>query len=70
MNLYLLWSKNAIGRYIAGVTLFAKLSGVSVAQLEWAPYHVDENARNVAIESVMNAIKFPFTVTQSTYADE
>lgn len=61
--------KYDIGRYIAGVTLFAKLSGVSVAELEWAPYNVDENARNVAIESAMNALKSPFTVTQSTYAE-
>ena len=70
MNFYLLWSKNAIGRYIADVTLFTKLSGVSVAELEWAPYNVGENARNVAIESAMNALKSPFTVTQSAYAEE
>ena len=56
-----------IGRYIAALTYFAALTGVDISNLEWAPDDVDDNARAVAIESVQNALKNPYEITQSKY---
>ncbi|MCH5162247.1 MAG: DUF4886 domain-containing protein [Clostridiales bacterium] len=59
-----------IGRYVAGITLFSKLSEVDVSGLAWKPANVDDNMKKVAIESAKNAIKTPFKVTPSKYDAE
>ncbi len=64
-----------VGRYIAGLTYFAALTGVDISELEWAPptsdkYNdVDKLAMTIAIESVKNAIEKPFEITQSAYTE-
>ena len=58
-----------IGRYIAGLTYFATLTGIDISRLEWVPpisdayAAVDETARSIAIKSVRNAIEEPFDIT-------
>ena len=66
-----------IGRYIAALTFFAALTGADISKLEWAPTNigsdvrdVDAAARAVAIESVINALKNPYEVTQSQYTEK
>ena len=56
-----------IGRYIAALTYFAVLTGADISDIQWAPEGVDAAARAVAIESVQNAIRNPYQVTQSQY---
>ena len=56
-----------IGRYIAALTFFAALTGEDISRIEWSPTDVDAAARAVAIESVINAIKNPYGVTESIY---
>lgn len=53
------------GRYIAGLTWARTLLGKSVEKITYAPDGVDEKMRLVAVESVENAIKNPYEVTQS-----
>lgn len=59
-----------IGRFIAGLTFVAKVTGADIADFAYAPNGVTNEQLIVAIESVQNAIKTPFEVTQSQYADE
>lgn len=54
------------GRYIASLAFFASLTGVSVDNIEWTPDDVNEYEKAVAIESVNNALKTPYSVTNST----
>lgn len=56
-----------LGRYIASLTVVATLTGADLTGLTWAPSGVTEQQRLVAIESAMNAIKAPYTVTQSAF---
>ena len=57
------------GRYIAGLTLVAKMTGVDISILEYAPTGVSKAYKDIAIESVINAINNPYKVTTSKYAD-
>ncbi len=57
-----------IGRYIAGMTWLATLTGVDVTPLRWAPEGVSETDIEIAKESVENALRAPYTVTHSRYA--
>ena len=59
-----------IGRFIAGLTFVAKVTGEDITDFDYAPNGVTNEQLIVAIESVQNAIKTPFEVTQSQYADE
>ena len=59
-----------IGRFIAGLTFVAKVTGEDISDFAYAPNGVTNEQLIVAIESVQNAIKTPFEVTQSQYADE
>ncbi len=59
-----------IGRFIAGLTFAAKVTGVDITDFVYAPNGVTNEQLIVAIESVQNAIKTPFEVTESQYADE
>ena len=63
-----------VGRYIAALIFFAALTGEDISKVEWSPTNVgndvddvDAAARAVAIESVINALKNPYEVTQSVY---
>ncbi len=53
------------GRYIAGLTFIAAVTGLSVNGIEWAPEGVDEYSKAVAVESASNALKHPFEITGS-----
>ena len=57
------------GRYIAGLTLVAKMTGVDISTLKYAPTGVSKTYKDIAIESVINAINNPYKVTTSKYAD-
>ena len=46
---------SVIGRYIAGLTYAYKLTGVSIENIEYAPYGVTEEVRKICIKSVQNA---------------
>ena len=65
----------AIGRYIAALTFFAAVTDTDISAIEWSPVNVDDAAdvdaaaRAVAIESVINALKKPYEVTQSKYTE-
>ena len=65
---------SGVGRYIAALTFMAALTGADISEVEWAPTNIGEDvrdvdaaARAVAIESVINALKNPYEVTQSQY---
>ena len=55
------------GRYIAGLTLFRALTGISVKEIEFAPAGVSGEYRKIAVEAAENAVKNPFEVTQSEF---
>ena len=55
------------GRYIAALTWGRVLTGKSVEGISYAPEGVDEGLKAIAIESVENAVKSPFEVTQSAF---
>lgn len=56
-----------IGRYIAGLTWYAAITGESVENITYKPSGVSDDMMKVAKESVTNAIKKPFEVTQSEF---
>lgn len=56
-----------VGRYIAGLTFFQALTGLDVSKISYAPEGVTEEAKQVAIESAINALKTPYEVTPSQY---
>lgn len=58
-----------LGRYIAGLTFFHQLTGVSIENLEYAPAGISESLQKIAIESAMNAVKAPTKVTNSQYTE-
>lgn len=57
------------GRYIAGLTLVAKMTGVDISTLNYAPKGVSKAYKDIAIESVINAINNPYEVTTSKYLE-
>ena len=57
------------GRYIAALTWGRVLTGKSVVGISYAPEGVDEKMKAIAIESVENAVKSPFEVTQSAITE-
>ena len=56
-----------LGRYIAGLTFFGAVTGVSIENITYKPSGVDEDMQKVAIESAMNAIAEPWKITESQY---
>jgi len=56
-----------IGRYIAGLTWYAAITGESVENITYKPSAVSDDMMKVAKESVANAIKAPFEITQSAF---
>ncbi len=59
-----------LGRYIAGLTFFHQLTGVSIENVNFAPSGISESLQKIAIESAMNAVKSPTKVTNSQYTEE
>ena len=59
-----------LGRYIAGLTFFSKLTGISIENISYAPAGVDDGMKQVAIESVMNALETPFSITNSKLTEK
>lgn len=52
------------GRYLAGVSYVAKLSGVDVSKLTYKPEGVTDTTRKIAIDAVQKAMQKPFEVTK------
>ncbi|MBE6885720.1 MAG: DUF4886 domain-containing protein [Ruminococcaceae bacterium] len=58
-----------LGRYIAGLGLVKTITGKDISSLSFAPAEVTPYEKQVAIESVNNAVKTPFQVTSSKLFD-
>lgn len=58
-----------LGRYIAGLTLVAKVTGVSPEEVTYAPSGMLSAYVSVAKESASNAINNPYQVTTSKYTN-
>ena len=54
------------GRYIAALAFLKSLTGISIDNIEWKPEETTDYEYQVAIESVNNAMKTPYSVTKST----
>ena len=54
-----------IGRFIAGLTFVAKVTGEDITSFDYAPNGVNGVQLAIAIESVQNALVTPFAVTES-----
>jgi hypothetical protein len=59
-----------LGRYIAGLTFFYQLTGISIENIEYIPDGVDPDLQKVAIESAINAVNVPFAISSSRYTEE
>ncbi len=59
-----------LGRYIAGLTFFKSMTGVSVDDIGFAPEGVSDYEKQVAIEAANNAIATPYDVTACTVTVE
>lgn len=59
-----------VGRFIAGLTFVAKVTGVDITDIEYAPGTMNELQIAIAIESVQNALAHPFTITESEIEEE
>lgn len=59
------------GRFIAGLTVFNALTGISLDQVTYAPPAVSDAkyGKALCVESAANAIKTPFDVTFSAYTE-
>ena len=56
-----------LGRYIAGLTLMETLIGLPNDGVSFAPVGVDGYYKSLAIESAKNAVRTPFSVTDSQF---
>ena len=59
-----------IGRFIAGLTFVAKVTGVDISTFDYAPNGVTSKELEIAIESVQNAIIEPYAVTYSQVEED
>lgn len=59
-----------IGRYIAGLTFFYQLTGISIKDIEFMPDGVDQSIKAIAIDCAINAVNSPWQVTASLYTEE
>lgn len=60
------------GRYTAALTWFHYITDISPDKVDWTPqaYPAIKNDLDVIRESVVNAVKSPYTVTQSKYTQK
>lgn len=56
-----------LGRYISGLTMFCVLTGYSPSEVLYRPDGIDEKHIAVAKESVENALKQKYSITNSKY---
>lgn len=56
------------GCYIAGLTFFQTLTGADISSITWAPEGTDAHAKEVSIEAASVAIKTPYAITPSRFA--
>ena len=54
-----------VGRYLAGLTFFGKLTGADIRPITWSPEGVNAWERRIAVESAVNALTTPYEVTPS-----
>lgn len=54
-----------LGRYIAGLCVVCTILGVDPESIPFTPHGVDPLRKKIAIESVRNALKNPFGITNS-----
>lgn len=59
-----------LGRYIAGLTFFTQVTGISVAELDYAPAGLSKEFKKIALESAENARLNPRMVMVSQYTEE
>lgn len=59
-----------IGRFIAGLTFVAKVTGEDITDLEYRPGGINDLQFEIALESVLNALENPFEVTESEVTEE
>ena len=55
-----------LGRYIAGLTFFSQITGISVEEITFAPAGVTEEQQRLAVEAAMCTVKHPRLVTAGT----
>jgi hypothetical protein len=55
------------GRYLTGLMFLKTLTGLDIRGISYAPAGVDAQQKAIAIESVNNAAKAPFSVMESAY---
>lgn len=60
---------NDLGRFIGSLTFVKALTELSIDNITYMPNGVDANELLMAIESVNNAVKTPFSVTASQYKE-
>ena len=60
---------NDLGRYIAGLTMVAALTGMDISNISYSP-SLSPEYKQIAIESVQNALNNPFEITNSQYKTE
>ena len=53
------------GRYIAALCFFASVTGADISSIEWKPEDTNDYEKAVAIESTVNALTTPYSVTKS-----
>ena len=58
------------GRYLTGLLFVKTLTGLDISNIIFAPSGVSTEEKQIAIESVNNAYKAPFAVTESDYQKE
>lgn len=59
-----------LGRYIAGLTFFTQLTGISVKDISFAPEGLSEEYKQIAIEAAENARLNPRMLMQSKYTQK
>jgi hypothetical protein len=60
----------SLGRYIAGMTWFRKISGLSLEPVNYVPdMGITREYRAIVKEAVENAVKDPFRVTESRFRE-
>ncbi|MBQ5930258.1 MAG: hypothetical protein IIX02_05645 [Clostridia bacterium] len=59
-----------IGRFIAGLTFVAKVTGEDISDIDYMPGGMNQIQFTIAIESVLNALDNPFAITESEVTEE
>jgi len=57
------------GRYLAALTYAYTMTGYDISKINYAPSGLNDALKNICIESVLNAVKRPYVVTNSQHTD-